>query len=276
MKRLVREIIDRALIEDVGPGDLTTNATVDPDKEGRASVIAKEGFVLAGMDIFLQVFLTLDRSMDFSCGYLDGDVVRKGRVICELHGPLQALLTGERVALNILQRMSGIATLTSRYVAAVSGTKARILDTRKTTPGLRVLEKYAVTAGGGKNHRFGLYDGVLIKDNHIAAAGGIKKAVKAARNAAPHGFKIEVECTTMDEVKQALAAKADIIMLDNMDTETISHAVKAIGGKALIEASGNMTLTRVRSVAETGVDFISVGALTHSAPAVDISMKIKA
>lgn len=274
MKRLVREIIDRALMEDIGPGDLTTNATVDPDKDGKAAVIAKEGFVLAGIDIFLQVFLTLDRSMDFSCEYLDGDVVKKGSIIAELTGPLIALLTGERVALNILQRMSGIATLTSKYVGAVSGTKARILDTRKTTPGLRVLEKYAVTVGGGKNHRFGLYDGVLVKDNHIAAAGGIKKAVLALREAAPHGLKIEVECTTLDEVSQALAAKAEVIMLDNMDTDTISDAVKAVAGKALIEASGNMTVSRVREVARTGVDFISVGALTHSAPAVDISMKI--
>lgn len=270
----VSEIIRLALAEDIGHGDVTTAATVDPDAEGAAAVIAKEGFVLAGYEVFLEVFMTLEPAIDFSVNRVDGDKVKKGEVVMELDGPLGALLTGERVALNLLQRMSGIATLTDKYVRAVSGTSARILDTRKTTPGLRVLEKYAVTVGGGYNHRFGLSDGILIKDNHIAAAGGIANAVMAARENAPHTLRIEVECESLDDVKAALDSGADIIMLDNMDVPAMGKAVKLIGGKALVEASGNMTLKRVSEVAKTGVDLISVGALTHSAPAVDISMKI--
>jgi nicotinate-nucleotide pyrophosphorylase (carboxylating) len=270
----IANIISRALAEDIGHGDITTQITVDPDAEGKAVIVAKEDMVLCGIDVFLEVFLTLDPSIDFSCEYMDGDTVSDGDIIAELEGPLDTLLTGERVALNLLQRMSGIATLTSKYAAAVSGTKARILDTRKTTPGLRALEKYAVTVGGGYNHRFGLYDGILIKDNHIAAAGGIKKAVESARESAPHTLKIEVECTTPAQVKEALAAGADIIMLDNMDNKAMKSAVKTIAGKAAVEASGNMILERVADVAKTGVDFISVGALTHSAPAIDISMRV--
>ncbi len=270
----VNDIIRLALAEDIGHGDVTTAATVDPDAEGTAAVVAKEGFMLAGYEVFLEVFMTIDPAIDFSVNRVDGDRVRKGDVIMELEGPLAALLTGERVALNLLQRMSGVATLTDKYVRAVSSTKARILDTRKTTPGLRVLEKYAVTVGGGYNHRFGLSDGVLIKDNHIAAAGGIANAVMAARENAPHTLKIEVECESMDHVKAALGAGADIIMLDNMDVPSMAKAVKLIGGKALVEASGNMTLKRAAEAAKVGVDLVSVGALTHSAPAVDISMKI--
>ncbi len=272
---LIKEIITRALAEDIGMGDVTTNAIVDPEAVGEAVVIAKEDFILAGCEIFLEVFLTLDPGIDFFVEYLDGDRIKKGETVMTLNGPLNVLLTGERVALNLLARMSGIATLTSKYVREVEGTKARILDTRKTTPGLRVLEKYAVTVGGGYNHRVGLYDGILIKDNHIAAAGGIKNAVEAARRRASHVLKVEVECEAMDDVKEALKAKADIIMLDNMDTDSMKAAVKLINKRALVEASGNMTLKRVRAVAETGVDLISVGALTHSAPAVDISMNIK-
>lgn len=272
---IIQEIISRALAEDIGHGDITTQATVNPDAEGIAVVVAKEDMVLCGIEVFLEVFLALDSEIDFSCEFLDCDVVKSGTVITELAGPLATLLTGERVALNLLQRMSGIATLTAKYVKEVAGTKARILDTRKTTPGLRVLEKYAVTVGGGYNHRFGLYDGILIKDNHIAAAGGIKKAVESARELAPHTLKIEVECATLPQVKEALAASADIIMLDNMDNKTMKSAVKTIAGKALVEASGNMSLERVADVAKTGVDFISVGALTHSAPAIDISMRVK-
>jgi len=270
----VSDIIRAALAEDIGHGDVTTGACVDPDAEGTAEVVAKENFLLAGYEVFLEVFLTLDPAIDFSVNRMDGDKVKKGAVIMELEGPLSSLLTGERVALNLLQRMSGIATLTDRYVRAVSGTNARILDTRKTTPGLRVLEKYAVTVGGGYNHRFGLSDGVLIKDNHIAAAGGIAGAVIAARENAPHTLRIEVECATMDEVKAALDASVEVIMLDNMDVSTIKKAVKLIGDRALVEASGNMTLRRAAEVARAGVDMISVGALTHSAPAVDISMNI--
>ncbi|MGA2192064.1 MAG: carboxylating nicotinate-nucleotide diphosphorylase, partial [Nitrospirota bacterium] len=240
----VQEIINRALAEDIGPGDITTAATVDPDAEGRATVIAKQAMVLAGIDVFLSVFLTLDKAIDFSCSFLDGDKIKKGAAIATIGGPMGVLLTGERVALNLLQRMSGIATLTSKYAAAVEGTKARILDTRKTMPGLRVLDKYAVTVGGGYNHRFGLYDGILIKDNHIAAAGGIEKAVSAARISAPHMLKLEVECTTPAEVKEAIAAGADIIMLDNMDIVGMKKAVRDIGSRALVEASGNMDLRR--------------------------------
>jgi nicotinate-nucleotide pyrophosphorylase (carboxylating) len=271
----IQEIIARALAEDIGSGDVTTDATVEPDAEGEAAVTAKEEFIIAGGEIFLNVFLALDPGIDFSVEYLDGDRVKKGETFMTLNGPLSALLTGERVALNLLARMSGIATLTARFVREVEGTRARILDTRKTTPGLRALEKYAVTVGGGHNHRFGLYDGILIKDNHIAAAGGIKNAVEAAKRHAPHVLKIEVECENMDDVKEAMKAGADIIMLDNMDMDSMKAAVKLINNRALVEASGNMTLKRVRAVAETGVDFISVGALTHSAPAADISMKIK-
>jgi nicotinate-nucleotide pyrophosphorylase (carboxylating) len=271
----VREIISRALAEDIGPGDITTAATVFPDEEGKAVIIAKQDLVLAGLEVFLEVFLTIDKGIDFFSGYDDGDTIKKGAVIAELSGPLAVLLTGERVALNLLQRMCGVATETKNFVDAVAGTDAGILDTRKTMPGLRILDKYAVSVGGGRNHRFGLFDGVLIKDNHIAAAGGIKNAVRAAKGNAPHTLKIEVECESVEQVKEALAAGADIIMLDNMGIEAMKAAVKAIGGKAAVEASGNMTLKRVRAVAETGVDFISVGAITHSAPAVDISMKIK-
>ena len=273
---ILNNIIRMALAEDIGHGDITTRATVDPDKDGTAVIIAKEDFILAGIEVFLEVFLYLEPAIDFSVNFTDGDRIKKGETIAELSGPLATLLTGERVALNLLQRMSGIATLTAKYAEAVSGTKARVLDTRKTTPGLRALEKYAVTVGGGQNHRFGLFDGVLIKDNHIAAAGGIKKAITAARKSIPHTLKIEVECATLEQVKEALSSKADIIMLDNMDIKTMKAAADMIGRKALIEASGNMTLERVKSVAETGVDFISVGALTHSARAVDISMLIKA
>lgn len=271
----VQEIIARALAEDIGNGDATTDATVDPDRDGEAVVVAKEGFILAGYEVFLNVFLSLEPAVEFGVEYLDGDEVPKGATMFTLKGPLRTLLTGERVALNLLQRMSGIATLTSKYVGAVDGTRAAILDTRKTTPNLRTIEKYAVTVGGGRNHRFGLYDGILIKDNHIAAAGGITRAVESARSSAPHMLKIEVECESIKDVKEALKARADIVMLDNMDIPTMSEAVKVVGGKALTEASGNMTLDRVRAVAETGVDFISVGALTHSAPAVDISMKVR-
>lgn len=271
----VRYIIEKALVEDIGHGDITTQATVDPDRDGTAVIVAKEDFVLAGIEVFLEVFLYLEPAIDFSVNFADGDRIKKGEMIAEISGPLATLLTGERVALNLLQRMSGIATLTAKYAEAVSGTKAKVLDTRKTTPGLRVLEKYAVTVGGGRNHRFGLFEGVLIKDNHIVAAGGIKKAIASARKSIPHTLKIEVECATLAQVKEALSAKADIIMLDNMTEKQMKEAVGVIGRKALIEASGNMTLERVKAVAQTGVDFISVGALTHSAKASDISMLVK-
>jgi len=273
-ERTLQEIIERALIEDVGHGDVTTESTVDPLAEGEATVTAKQGFLLAGLDAFLEVFFQLDPSMEFTVSRIDGDRVKKSEVFVELSGNLRVLLTGERVALNILQRMSGIATLTAKYVDAAEGTKARILDTRKTTPGLRQLEKYAVRVGGGHSHRHGLYDGVLIKDNHIAAAGGISAAVLAVRKRAPHTLAVEVECETLEQVAEAVRAGADIIMLDNMSASEMKKAVKSIGNKALVEASGNMTTRRAGEAARCGVDFVSVGALTHSAPAVDISMRI--
>lgn len=275
MNDIILDIISRALAEDIGPGDVTTEATVKPGKLGKAVVIAKEDMVLAGLDVFKRVFLTLDDRVKISFKYKDRDNVKKGAAIAELRGPMRPLLKGERVALNLLQRMCGIATLTAEFVQAVKGNKAVILDTRKTTPGLRVLEKYAVTVGGGKNHRFGLYDMALIKDNHIAAAGGIKRAVKAARKALSEKMRVEVECATLDDVREALEAGADIIMLDNMTLAQMRSSVKLVSGHVPVEASGNMDLVRVRSVAETGVDYISVGALTHSARAMDISMKVK-
>jgi len=273
-ERILREIIERALDEDIGHGDITTESTVDPMIEGMAVVVAKQAFLLAGLDAFLEVFFQLDPSVEFTVSKIDGDRVKKGEAFAELKGGLRTLLTGERVALNILQRMSGIATLTAKYTDAVKGTNARLLDTRKTTPGLRMLEKYAVRVGGGHNHRYGLYDGLLIKDNHITAAGGITEAIRGARKRAPHTLRIEVECETVEQVAEAIKAGADIVMLDNMSAPDMKKSVKTAGGRVLVEASGNMTPKRAAEAAGCGVDFVSVGALTHSAPAVDISMLI--
>jgi nicotinate-nucleotide pyrophosphorylase (carboxylating) len=272
---LLSRIIEFALAEDIHTGDITTDTVVPPGRPARARLIAKEPMVLAGLDVARQVFLAVDPSLRFRAMAADGDHLPVGTVMAEVEGDAASLLKGERVALNFLQRLCGIATVTSRYVAAVAGTGARIVDTRKTTPGLRVLEKYAVRVGGGTNHRTGLYDGVLIKENHIAAAGGITEAIRRARQGIPHTIRIEVETETLDEVREALAARADIIMLDNMDTSTMKEAVAIIGGKALVEASGGVRLETVRGIAETGVDIISVGALTHSAPATDISMLLE-
>jgi nicotinate-nucleotide pyrophosphorylase (carboxylating) len=238
-------------------------------------MLAKQELVLAGLDVAREVFHYLDSTIQFTPLANDGDRIKKGTVVARVSGSTRVLLAGERVALNLLQHMSGIATLTAMYVEKVRGLKVEVLDTRKTLPGLRQLEKYAVRLGGGKNHRFGLYDGVLIKDNHIKAAGGITQAVESARRHAHHLLKIEVETKNLEEVREALAAKADIIMLDNMPIDMMREAVKLIAGRALVEASGNVTLETIRAIAETGVDFVSSGSLTHSAPAADISMKIK-
>lgn len=265
-------IIRTALQEDIGHGDITTAATIDPGVNSRAELVAKEDFVLAGIDVARRVFYLLDNSIAFEGLSRDGHWVRKGDVLAWLKGEAAILLQGERVALNLLQRLCGIATLTARFVEAVKGTEAVIVDTRKTTPGLRVLEKYAVRMGGGRNHRTSLYDGVLIKENHVAAAGGIAVAVRRARERAAHVLKIEVETRDLREVEEALAAGADIILLDNMDLPTLRRAVEIVDGKALTEASGGVNLETVRDIAETGVDFISVGALTHSFRAMDISM----
>ncbi len=268
-------LIERALAEDLGNGDVTSEATIPPEHVSTAEIKAKQELVLAGLDFAREVFHYLDPKIEFTTLAKDGDKIKEGTELARVSGRTRALLAGERVALNLLQHLSGIATLTARFVEILNGTKAQILDTRKTLPGLRQLEKYAVRMGGGKNHRSGLYDGILIKDNHITAAGSITQAVKAAQEKAHHLLKIEVETKNLDEVREALAAKGDVIMLDNMSPDMMREAVKLIEGKALVEASGNVTLETIRAIAETGVDFISAGAITHSAPAVDISMKIK-
>ena len=265
-------IIEQALAEDIHTGDITTQAVVPGRRPATARLIAKEDMILAGVTVAGEVFRRLSRETVFAPCHADGDVLAKGDLLATISGDAADLLMGERVALNLLQRMSGIATLTARFVAAVAGTKARIVDTRKTTPGLRELEKYAVRVGGGINHRTGLYDGVLIKENHIAAAGGITEAIARARAYIPHTLKIEIETETLPQVEEALAAGADIIMLDNMSLDEMNSAVAMISGRALVEASGGVNLDSVRAIAETGVDIISVGALTHSPRAMDISM----
>jgi len=265
-------LIEQALLEDIHTGDITTLAVVPKPRPASARLIAKEPLVLAGLFVAQKVFLRLNPAAVFTPCFADGSDVDKGDTLATIDGNAADLLMAERVALNLLQRMCGIATLTSRYVQAVSGTKARIVDTRKTTPGLREIEKYAVRVGGGINHRTGLYDGVLIKENHIAAAGGIAEAVSRARAYIPHTLKIEIETETPEQVEQALAAGADIIMLDNMDCATMSRCVGMINGRAVVEASGGVNLDTVRDIAQTGVDIISIGALTHSPRAMDISM----
>ncbi len=268
----VDRIIQLALAEDIGTGDVTTVATIAEGTPARAQLVAKEDFLLAGIGVAARVFQLLEPAVAFEPLIHDGQPVRQGEVLAWIKGEAAVLLQGERVALNLLQRMSGVATLTSRYVAEVEGTQAVIVDTRKTTPGLRMLEKYAVRIGGGGNHRMALYDGVLIKENHIAAAGGIPPAVARARRKVPHTLKIEVEVRSQDEVAEALAAGADILLLDNMELDQLRAAVELVDGRAITEASGGVNLDTVHLIAETGVDLISVGALTHSYRAVDISM----
>lgn len=276
-------LIDLALFEDVGTGDVTTLSCIDEGTRAAARVVAKEPLVLAGLAVFREVLLRTDPDVDVTFEAKDGDRLAKGDVAVRASGSARGLLVGERTALNFLQRLSGVATLTRAMAdALLPYPKTKLVDTRKTTPGFRTLEKAAVRAGGGKNHRFGLADGVLIKDNHIAAAGGITKAIERAREAAHHLLKIEVETTTLDEVTEALAASADVIMLDNMDDELLSQAVALVRAhtvdtkrRVLTEASGNMSLERLPRMGEIGVDLVSVGALTHSARAVDLSMKLE-
>ncbi len=267
--------IEKALLEDIASGDITTNALIPEALNCTATMVAKANGIIAGLEIAEKVFSILSQDIIWKPIVKDGDKVEDGDLLVEMSGPFRALLTGERLALNYLQRMSGIATMTGLFVAQVADYGTKILDTRKTVPGLRVLDKYAVKTGGGKNHRIGLYDMVLIKDNHIKVAGGITKAVEQIRILVPSGTKIEVETTTIAEVEEALKMKADIIMLDNMSTEMMKTCVELIDHRAKVEASGNMNLDRVREVAETGVDYISIGALTHSVKALDISMNIK-
>jgi len=271
----IKKIIQEALKEDIGTGDITTRATVNKSLRGQAEAIAKEEFIVAGIDVFKKTFLLFDKRLKFKVLVEDGKKVQKGEVIARVEGSLASILHAERVALNLFQRMCGIATQTNKYVKAVYGTKAKILDTRKTVPGLRLLDKMAVKTGGGFNHRMGLYDAVLIKDNHIAAAGSITKAVKEQKKALNKKIKIEVETKNLDEVKEALKSGANIIMLDNMGIAEMKKAVKIVGKRALLEASGNVNLKRVAKIAEVGVDLISVGEITHSARAADISLKIK-
>jgi nicotinate-nucleotide pyrophosphorylase (carboxylating) len=270
----VRKIIRRALEEDIRSGDVTTSAALTGSETGQGTALAKEDLVVAGLDVFREVFRVRDAGLVFETALCEGDRASRGTILATVSGSLPSILTAERVALNLFQRMCGVATLTRQFVDAVAGTKAKILDTRKTMPGLRILDKYSVRTGGGQNHRYGLYDGVLIKDNHIEAAGGIAGAVRRVKAAAPLMVKIEVEVKDLAEVKEALAAGADIIMLDNMPVDGMRQAVQLIGGKALVEASGNVTLSTVKEIAGTGVDFISAGALTHSARAADISLKV--
>lgn len=267
------KIIMNALEEDIAWGDITTESTVPADAVSSARLIAKQEGIVCGIDVFERVMQIVDKNTAVKKNFKDGEKVNKGDVIAEISGLSRSILSGERVALNLLQRMSAIATQTAELVQKVKGTKAHIADTRKTTPGLRMLEKYAVRIGGGSNHRYNLADGVLIKDNHISAAGGITNAVNSARNYIPHTVKIEVETETLEQVQEALDCKADIIMLDNMDIETMTKAVKLVDGRALTEASGNMGEKDLTEVAKTGVDIISVGALTHTVKAMDISLK---
>ncbi len=269
------ELLLSALKEDIGTGDITTNCCIPAENRSEAYFLAKEDGVICGIDIAQRVFSLVDERITVIPKLKDGEQVKRGDIIAEVIGPSRGILTGERVALNLMQRLSGTATATAKAVSAVSGTKAKIADTRKSTPGLRVLEKYAVRVGGGHNHRFNLSDGVLIKDNHIAAAGSISAAINAARAAVPHVMKIEVETETLDEVSEALEAGADIIMLDNMSLTLMAQAVKLARGRVITEASGNMGEKDLFKVAETGVDFISIGALTHSVKSLDISLKFQ-
>lgn len=273
MKINVDEYILNTLKEDITSEDVSTNAVMPEDKNGRADLICKQDGIICGLGIFERTFKLLDENSHFETDVKDGDSVKKGQVIGVIYGDIKALLSGERTGLNYLQRMSGIATITKEYAAALEGYKTVLLDTRKTTPNMRPFEKYAVTVGGGKNHRYNLSDGVLLKDNHIGAAGSITKAITMAKKYAPFVRKIEIETETLEQVQEAVDASADIIMLDNMDNETMKKAVELIGGRAETECSGNVTKERLKEIAEIGVDFVSCGALTHSAPIMDISLK---
>ena len=268
------DLIKNALKEDINYIDTTADLVIPEEQRGQAYFVAKASGVLCGIDAAMRVFRLLDDSFECTVHFRDGDKLSKGDVICEFSGNMRCLLKGERTALNLIQHMSGIATETARCVEIVNGTRAAITDTRKTLPGLRAIQKYAVTVGGGKNHRYNLSDGAMLKDNHIDACGGIAGAVSALRSKLGHMVKIEVETRDLDEVKQALKSGADIIMLDNMDCDTMKKAVEIVNGKALLEASGGITHDTLREVAETGVDIISIGALTHSVQAFDISMRI--
>ncbi len=272
---LVDEIVSRALSEDIGTGDITTLLTVPEGVEAFGQFVPTQEGILAGIPVVERVFHQVDHRIRLEPLVREGQQFSAGTVLAEVRGEARGILTAERVALNFLQRLSGIATLTARFAEAVKDLPVRICDTRKTTPGLRYLERYAVRVGGGYNHRFGLYDAVLIKDNHIAVCGGITSAVHRAKRALPHTMKVEVECTTLQQVVEAMEAGADIVLLDNMTPEQMREAVQLAKGRVLLEASGGVRLDTVRQIAETGVDAISVGAITHSAPAIDIKLELQ-
>ena len=271
----IDDIIKTALKEDINYIDTTSSLLIDKDKITDAYFVSKADGVLCGIDVAKRVFELIDDSVSFTAHFRDGDRIKKGDIIAEMNGSTLSLLTGERTALNLIQHMSGIASATGRLVDLCEGTNASVTDTRKTLPGLRALQKYAVTCGGGKNHRFNLSDGAMLKDNHIDAGGGITATVQQLRSRLGHMVKIEVETRNLDEVREAVESGCEVIMLDNMDCDTMREAVKIVDGRALTEASGNVTEERIRAIAETGVDIISVGALTHSVEAFDISMRIK-
>lgn len=273
MKMQADKLICMALQEDITSEDVSTNAVMRSAVKGTVDLIAKEDGIIAGLDIYARVFQILDEKTEISFNFKDGEAVKKGDLLGTVTGDIRVLLSGERVALNYLQRMSGIATYTKQVSKLLEGSKVTLLDTRKTTPNCRVFEKYAVRIGGGCNHRYNLSDGVLLKDNHIGAAGSVAKAVAMAKEYAPFVRKIEIEVETMEQVKEAVEAGADIIMLDNMTPEMMKEAVELIAGRAQTECSGNITKENIAKILETGVDFVSSGALTHSAPILDISMK---
>ena len=273
MKLQADQLIRMALAEDITSEDVSTNAVMPCATKGTVDLIAKEDGIIAGMDVYARVFQLLDEKTEVDLKCKDGDKVTSGQLLAVVTGDIRVLLSGERVALNYLQRMSGIATYTSQVAALLKGSKVTLLDTRKTTPNCRVFEKYAVRVGGGCNHRYNLSDGVLLKDNHIGAAGSVTKAVQMAKAYAPFVRKIEIEVETLDQVQEAVEAGADIIMLDNMTPEVMKQAVELIHGRAQTECSGNITKENIQKILETGVDFVSSGALTHSAPILDISMK---
>ena len=273
MKLQADQLIRMALAEDITSEDVSTNAVMPCATKGSVDLIAKEDGIIAGMDVYARVFQLLDEKTEVDMKCKDGDKVTSGQLLAVVTGDIRVLLSGERVALNYLQRMSGIATYTSQVAALLEGSKVTLLDTRKTTPNCRVFEKYAVRVGGGCNHRYNLSDGVLLKDNHIGAAGSVTKAIQMAKAYAPFVRKIEIEVETLDQVKEAVEAGADIIMLDNMTPEVMKQAVELINGRAQTECSGNITKENIQKILETGVDFVSSGALTHSAPILDISMK---
>lgn len=273
MKINVDDYIINTLKEDITSEDVSTNAVMPENKHGKADLICKQDGIICGLDVFERTFKILDEASCFEANAKDGDFVHKGDLLGVIYGDIKVILSGERTALNYLQRMSGIATITREYAEELKGYKTVLLDTRKTTPNMRPFEKHAVKVGGGTNHRYNLSDGVLLKDNHIGAAGSITKAIEMARAYAPFVRKIEIETETLEQVQEALDAGADIIMLDNMDNDTMRKAVEIINGRAQTECSGNVTKQRLKEIAEIGVDFVSCGALTHSAPIMDISLK---